>query len=111
MYYEFVMGDVCNYELLIHNYELLSMDYISLGKTKLLVSKTAFGAECFDCREIEAFEGEAELKYLRDNIYIGGYGMRSERKREISQRILSYTDFRNETAQEHLGILHPFFPF
>ena len=32
-------------------------------------------------------------------------------QREISQRILSYTDFRNETAQEHLGILHPFFPF
>jgi N-dimethylarginine dimethylaminohydrolase len=24
------------------------------------------------------FEGEAELKHLRDNIYIGGYGIRSE---------------------------------
>ena len=67
MYYEFVMGDVCNYELLIHNYELLSMDYISLGKTKLLVSKTAFGAECFDCREIEAFGEEADEKACADH--------------------------------------------
>jgi len=25
------------------------------------------------------FEGEAELKHLRDNVYIGGYGLRSER--------------------------------
>lgn len=26
------------------------------------------------------FEGEAELKHLRDNIYIGGYGMRSQKE-------------------------------
>ena len=26
------------------------------------------------------FEGEAELKYLRDNIYIGGYGIRSDKR-------------------------------
>jgi N-dimethylarginine dimethylaminohydrolase len=26
------------------------------------------------------FEGEAELKHLRDNIYIGGYGLRSDRE-------------------------------
>ena len=26
------------------------------------------------------FEGEAELKHLHDNIYIGGYGLRSERR-------------------------------
>lgn len=26
------------------------------------------------------FEGEAELKYLRDNIYIGGYGIRSQKE-------------------------------
>jgi N-dimethylarginine dimethylaminohydrolase len=26
------------------------------------------------------FEGEAELKHLHDNVYIGGYGVRSERK-------------------------------
>jgi arginine dihydrolase len=26
------------------------------------------------------FEGEAELKHLHDNVYIGGYGIRSERK-------------------------------
>lgn len=62
MYYEFVMGDVCNYELLIHDYELLSMEYIALGKTNLLVSRTAFGAESLDCREIEAFGDEADEK-------------------------------------------------
>ena len=26
------------------------------------------------------FEGEADLKYLRDNIYVGGYGIRTERR-------------------------------
>jgi N-dimethylarginine dimethylaminohydrolase len=26
------------------------------------------------------FEGEAELKHLRDNVYLGGYGLRSERR-------------------------------
>lgn len=26
------------------------------------------------------FEGEADLKHLRDNIYVGGYGIRSDRK-------------------------------
>ena len=26
------------------------------------------------------FEGEAELKHLRDNVYVGGYGIRSERE-------------------------------
>ena len=62
MYYEFVMGDVCNYELLIHDYELLFMEYIALGKTNLLVSRTAFGAESLDCREIEAFGDEADEK-------------------------------------------------
>lgn len=50
------------------------MDYISLGKTKLLVSKTAFGAECFDCREIEAFGEEADEKVcaLVHQAYSGG---------------------------------------
>lgn len=52
----------CNYELYIHNYELLSMEYIALGKTNLLVSRTAFGAESLDCREIEAFGDEADEK-------------------------------------------------
>lgn len=52
----------CNYELLIHDYELLFMEYIALGKTNLLVSRTAFGAESLDCREIEAFGDEANEK-------------------------------------------------
>lgn len=52
----------CNHELLIHDYELLFMEYIALGKTNLLVSRTAFGAESLDCREIEAFGDEADEK-------------------------------------------------
>lgn len=51
-----------NHELLIHDYELLFMEYIALGKTNLLVSRTAFGAESLDCREIEAFGDEADEK-------------------------------------------------
>lgn len=38
------------------------LDYISLGRAKLLVSKTAFGAECFDCKQIEAYGDEADEK-------------------------------------------------
>lgn len=38
------------------------MEYIALGKTNLLVSRTAFGAESLDCREIEAFGDEADEK-------------------------------------------------
>ena len=36
------------------------MEYIALGKTKLLVSKTAFGAMSLDCSEIESFGEKAE---------------------------------------------------
>ena len=34
------------------------------------------------------FEGEAELKYIRDNIYIGGYGLRSDIRayKELSEK-------------------------
>ena len=48
--------------LLINDYELLFMEYIALCKTNLLVSRTAFGAESLDCREIEAFGDEADEK-------------------------------------------------
>jgi len=36
------------------------------------------GYECYYCPYY--FEGEAELKWVRDNLYIGGYGVRSEEK-------------------------------
>jgi aryl-alcohol dehydrogenase-like predicted oxidoreductase len=50
------------------------LDYISLGKTNLLVSKTAFGAESLDCKEIEAFGAEADRKAwaLVHQAYSGG---------------------------------------
>jgi aryl-alcohol dehydrogenase-like predicted oxidoreductase len=38
------------------------MDYVTLGKTNLLVSRTAFGAESLDCAEIESFGDEADEK-------------------------------------------------
>ena len=38
----------------------------------------SMGYECFVSPH--KFEGDAELKHLRDNVYIGGYGIRSERE-------------------------------
>lgn len=43
-------------------YRRVKMDYVTLGKTSLLVSRTAFGAESLDCKEIEAFGDEADEK-------------------------------------------------
>jgi len=46
--------------------------------------ETEYGVKYFKSLGYETFvpetrfEGEADLKYLRDNIYIGGYGIRSE---------------------------------
>lgn len=36
------------------------------------------GYETIKCPKI--FEGEAEMKFIRDNIYIGGYGIRTEKE-------------------------------
>lgn len=38
------------------------MEFIILGKTNLLVSRTAFGAMSLDCKEIETFGDEADEK-------------------------------------------------
>jgi len=38
------------------------MEYVALGKSNLLVSRTAFGAMSLDCDEIEAFGEEADEK-------------------------------------------------
>ena len=50
------------------------MEYVALGKTNLLVSRTAFGAECLDCKEIEAFGEEADEKVcaIVHQAYSGG---------------------------------------
>lgn len=48
--------------------------------------ETAVGLEFFQSMGYQtyvsphAFEGEAELKQLHDNVYVGGYGIRSERE-------------------------------
>ena len=38
------------------------MEYVALGKSNLLVSRTAFGAMSLDCREIESYGDEADEK-------------------------------------------------
>lgn len=50
------------------------MDYVALGKTSLLVSRTAFGAESLDCAEIESFkEGADEVaSTIVHRAYAGG---------------------------------------
>lgn len=48
------------------------------------VGETACGVEFFETMGYDVFvspakfEGEAELKHIRDNVYIGGYGIRSQ---------------------------------
>lgn len=47
------------------------------GETR--VGKTFFGSMGYDVHVApHKFEGEADLKHLHDNVYVGGYGMRSE---------------------------------
>lgn len=50
------------------------MEFISLGKSNLLVSKTSFGAMSLDCKEIEAFGDEADEKAcaIVHHAYSGG---------------------------------------
>ncbi|MGN0729226.1 aldo/keto reductase [Treponema sp.] len=50
------------------------MEYVALGKTNLLVSRTAFGAESLDCREIESFGDAADEKAcaIVHQAYAGG---------------------------------------
>ncbi|MBQ0040323.1 MAG: aldo/keto reductase [Treponema sp.] len=50
------------------------MEFISLGKSNLLVSKTSFGAMSLDCKEIEAFGEEADEKAcgIVHHAYSGG---------------------------------------
>ena len=50
------------------------MEFISLGKSNLLVSKNSFGAMSLDCKEIEAFGDEADEKAcgIVHHAYSGG---------------------------------------
>lgn len=50
------------------------MEFISLGKSNLLVSKNSFGAMSLDCKEIEAFGEEADEKScaIVHHAYFGG---------------------------------------
>ena len=42
------------------------MEFVILGKTNLLVSRTAFGAMSLDCKEIESFGEEADEQPASD---------------------------------------------
>jgi len=49
------------------------------------------------------FEGEAELKHLYDNVYIGGYGIRSQREAyEWMERKFDMTILKVEEVDEYL---------
>ena len=50
------------------------MEYVALGKTNLLVSRTGFGAESLDCKEIESFGEDADEKAcaIVHQAYAGG---------------------------------------
>lgn len=50
------------------------MDYVALGKTSLLVSRVAFGAESLDCAEIESFNANADevACAIVHQAYVGG---------------------------------------
>jgi N-dimethylarginine dimethylaminohydrolase len=59
---------------------------LSNFSTQVRTPETGIGCEFFKQMGYHAvtppyhFEGEAELKHLYDNIYLGGYGIRSQRK-------------------------------
>lgn len=59
---------------------------LSNFSTEVRVPETDIGREFFELMGYRAltppfhFEGEAELKHLHDNIYLGGYGTRSDKR-------------------------------
>jgi len=59
---------------------------LSNFSTEVRVPETRIGKEYFELMGYQAvtppyhFEGEAELKHLHDNIYLGGYGTRSDKR-------------------------------
>jgi N-dimethylarginine dimethylaminohydrolase len=73
---------VANLGIVLHTGQLIISNFTSpprRGETRV---GSKFFRLFFDDYKIcpYKFEGEAELKYLHDNIYIGGYGIRSEIK-------------------------------
>ncbi len=73
------------------------------------VGEAALGASFFRSMgyDVQAapgkFEGEADLKHLHDNVYIGGYGMRSQRETfEWMERTFDMRIIKVEKVDEHL---------
>lgn len=76
---------VANNGILLHNIE--SPTFVgSKFKAQNRMGEEILGLNFFDQLGYETikcpyiFEGEAEMKFIRDNIYIGGYGVRTEKE-------------------------------
>jgi N-dimethylarginine dimethylaminohydrolase len=75
-----------NIGIVLEHLEEKNVAIISNFTTRVRRPETKVGKEFFELMGYQVytsphhFEGEAELKYLHDNIYIGGYGVRSQRK-------------------------------
>jgi N-dimethylarginine dimethylaminohydrolase len=75
-----------NLGVVLHHLDDRNTVIISNFSTEPRVRETNVGLSFFESMGYSArvcpfkFEGEAELKHLRDNVYVGGYGTRSEQK-------------------------------
>lgn len=73
---------VANLGIVLHTGEIIGSNFTSPPRK----GETEVGYRFFDVMDDDykicphKFEGEADLKYLHDNIYIGGFGKRSERR-------------------------------
>jgi len=63
-----------------HNTVLLSNFTTEVRRAEVAVGEEFFSQMGYQVARVpHHFEGEAELKHLHDNVYVGGYGIRSER--------------------------------
>jgi N-dimethylarginine dimethylaminohydrolase len=95
----------------------IALEHVPGGKTLVLsnfqaearVGEADLGAPFFRSMGYDVrvpagkFEGEADLKHLHDNVYIGGYGMRSDRETfEWMERAFDMKIIKVEKADEYL---------
>jgi N-dimethylarginine dimethylaminohydrolase len=79
-----------------HNTVLLSNFTTEVRRPEVAVGEQFFAQMGYrTATPPQHFEGEAELKHLYDNVYVGGYGIRSEREayawmeREFDMRVIA----------------------
>jgi len=76
---------VANLGIVLENIEGKDVVVLSNFTSKPRIGETEVGRRFFQlfgcdvCTSPHLFEGEAEMKHLHDNVYCGGYGIRSEK--------------------------------